>query len=385
MEFIQGIPQDLEKDTFISPDITNIIVLDDLMSTSAKDPRINDIFTEGSHHRNLSVIALNQNLYYGKDSTQKRNCHCLTLFNSPIDQQPIMTLARQMYPGDHMTYMKVFREAVKIPFGCLTVDLKPFTDETKRLRANVLKPINTNKSDTLNHSANHQRPGNIPPPVFYQESKTLTDDMATIIKTSCMDCGQLFAAPIDLQKHVKRGCPEADSSDVEEGIYTRKRSRYESDSEYDEDMEYTDNELDDDEEGFELLVQKVWDNYDHIYQKKMDELMESDDLSEEKARREASSMLHSKYKRALVKEYKSFLNLMFLMKSSPIHIQITNDINKYVDEGSKFDSALDMAIKRNNYVFDGVLNKFDDDDDDDDDDDTSDGDSNTEEQSSDDE
>jgi hypothetical protein len=36
------------------------------MSTAAKDPRINDLFTEGSHHRNLTVIALNQNLYFGK-------------------------------------------------------------------------------------------------------------------------------------------------------------------------------------------------------------------------------------------------------------------------------------------------------------------------------
>ena len=40
--------------------------MDDLMSTAAKDPRINDLFTEGSHHRNLTVIALNQNLYFAK-------------------------------------------------------------------------------------------------------------------------------------------------------------------------------------------------------------------------------------------------------------------------------------------------------------------------------
>ena len=71
-----------------------MIVLDDLMSTSAKDPRINDLFTEGSHHRNPSVIALTQNLYFGKDPTQRRNCQYLVLFNNPIDQQPIATLAR---------------------------------------------------------------------------------------------------------------------------------------------------------------------------------------------------------------------------------------------------------------------------------------------------
>ncbi|CAC5424530.1 unnamed protein product [Mytilus coruscus] len=36
-----------------------MIILDDLMSTSAKDSRINDLFTEGSRHRNLSVEPRN--------------------------------------------------------------------------------------------------------------------------------------------------------------------------------------------------------------------------------------------------------------------------------------------------------------------------------------
>ena len=60
IEFIQGIPLDLEQDSFIDPRIRNLVVLDDLMSTASKDSRINDLFTEGSHHRNLSVdVRLN--------------------------------------------------------------------------------------------------------------------------------------------------------------------------------------------------------------------------------------------------------------------------------------------------------------------------------------
>jgi hypothetical protein len=49
-----------------------VIVLDDLMSTATKDPGINDLFTEGSHHRNLSVVTLKQNLFFGKDPTQRK-------------------------------------------------------------------------------------------------------------------------------------------------------------------------------------------------------------------------------------------------------------------------------------------------------------------------
>ena len=68
---------DLDGDDLFDPRIRNVIVLDDLMSIAAKDPRINNLFTEGSHHRNLTVIALNQNMYFGKDLTQRRNCHYL--------------------------------------------------------------------------------------------------------------------------------------------------------------------------------------------------------------------------------------------------------------------------------------------------------------------
>ena len=39
------------------------------------------------------------NMYFGKDPTQRRNCHYLVLFKNPIDRQPIATLGRQMYPG----------------------------------------------------------------------------------------------------------------------------------------------------------------------------------------------------------------------------------------------------------------------------------------------
>ena len=70
---------DLDSDDFFDPLIRNAIVLDDL-------------FTEGNHHRNLTVIALNQNMYFGKDPTQRRNGHYLVLFKNPIDRQTVATL-----------------------------------------------------------------------------------------------------------------------------------------------------------------------------------------------------------------------------------------------------------------------------------------------------
>ena len=111
VEFVQGIPLDLEQDTFIHPKVRNLIILDDLISTCSKNSRVNELFTEESHHRNLSVIAINQNLYYNKDPTQRRNCHYLVLYNNPIDKNQVQTLARQMYPENPQHLMRYFKDA----------------------------------------------------------------------------------------------------------------------------------------------------------------------------------------------------------------------------------------------------------------------------------
>lgn len=66
VEFIQGrhVPLYKEQDSLIHPETRNLEFLDDLMSTAAKDSRINELFTEGSRHRDLSVMAINLNMYH---------------------------------------------------------------------------------------------------------------------------------------------------------------------------------------------------------------------------------------------------------------------------------------------------------------------------------
>ena len=86
----------MEKDSYIDPSVRNLIVLDDLMATAAKD------------HRNLSVVVLNQNLYHSKDPTQRRNCQYQVLFKNPVDKQQIITLGRQMYPGKVPYFLQKF-------------------------------------------------------------------------------------------------------------------------------------------------------------------------------------------------------------------------------------------------------------------------------------
>ena len=76
-------------------------MFDDQMIYASKDKRIVNLFTLGSHHRNLSVIYIVQNLFHqGKGTCSiSLNSPYLVLFKNSRDKLQILILAKQMYPG----------------------------------------------------------------------------------------------------------------------------------------------------------------------------------------------------------------------------------------------------------------------------------------------
>ena len=63
IEFIKDLPISLDEDSFLDPSVRNLIVIVDLMNSAANNQTVSDLFTKGSHHRNLSVFCLLQNIY----------------------------------------------------------------------------------------------------------------------------------------------------------------------------------------------------------------------------------------------------------------------------------------------------------------------------------
>ena len=86
----------------------NLIVIDDQMIEAGKDNRIVNLFTKRSHHRNLSVIYIMQNLFHqGKGNRSiSLNSHYLVLFKNPRDKLQILTLAKQIYPSETAWFIK---------------------------------------------------------------------------------------------------------------------------------------------------------------------------------------------------------------------------------------------------------------------------------------
>jgi hypothetical protein len=94
VEFVQGLP-DFDA---LDPAEKHLIIINDQMDDV--DQRVTNLFTKYSHHRNLSVMLIVQNLFninkYHR--TISLNTHYMVLFKNPRDMSQIMALAHQMYP-----------------------------------------------------------------------------------------------------------------------------------------------------------------------------------------------------------------------------------------------------------------------------------------------
>lgn len=137
IEFFDGLPEDWSE--IIDPRVRNLIILDDLMYECGNDPEITKLFTKGSHHCNLSVIYVVQNLFHqAKESrTISLNSHYIVLFKNPRDRSQIINLAKQMYPGQTKFMVESYSDSTAKPYSFLLVDLKPNCPEEYRLRSNI--------------------------------------------------------------------------------------------------------------------------------------------------------------------------------------------------------------------------------------------------------
>jgi hypothetical protein len=134
VEFIEGLP-DIKK---LDPKKRTLVIIDDLMMET--DKSVTHLFTKGSHHQNLSVLHLVQNLFDKNkhNRTISLNAQYLVIFKNPRDASQITHLAKQMYPGHVHFLQEVFANATSKAYGYLLVDLKQETPEHLRLRTDIM-------------------------------------------------------------------------------------------------------------------------------------------------------------------------------------------------------------------------------------------------------
>jgi len=114
-----------------------VLIIDDLMQET--NETVVNLFTKGSHHRNISIMYLAQNLFPKNKfaRTISLNAHYMILFKNPRDASQFANLARQMYSKGWQFAVEAYKDATQQPYSYLLVDLRPEQDDDLRLRANI--------------------------------------------------------------------------------------------------------------------------------------------------------------------------------------------------------------------------------------------------------
>ena len=134
VEFIKGLPPaDLENTT----GQPLLVVLDDLQEQATKSDSVESLFTKGSHHQNMTVIYLTQNLFrQGKNARNiGLNAHYFVLFKNPRDIGQIGYLGRQL--GCCNFLKRAFQDATEEKYGYLVIDLNPHSEDQYRYRTHI--------------------------------------------------------------------------------------------------------------------------------------------------------------------------------------------------------------------------------------------------------
>lgn len=128
VEFREGLPQSTDfPDT-----LPKLVIIDDLMRESKGS--VIDLFTKGSHHRNISLIFISQNLFHKGQREMSLNSDYIIIFKSPRDASQIYCMGRQMFVENSKFLVEAYNDATSEPHGYILLDLTQTCPEWGRVR-----------------------------------------------------------------------------------------------------------------------------------------------------------------------------------------------------------------------------------------------------------
>lgn len=133
--FVEGLPKDIES--YANRDSSALWIIDDLMAEVRNNREAELLFTRGSHHLNLTVVYINQNVCCQGKSTKtiSLNTHVNVLFRNPRDVMQIARMDSQMGMGGLLK--EAYADVTQQPFSYLVVDLSPFNHSEIKLSTKI--------------------------------------------------------------------------------------------------------------------------------------------------------------------------------------------------------------------------------------------------------
>jgi len=128
-----GLPDDGCLKKFKKP---TLLVLDDFMG-KADERYLTDLYTKKSHHQNIGVILLTQNIFDKSLKVARNNSQYIVLMKAPSAALGIRTLGSQLFLGQIKYFIDAYGQATERPYGYLLLDMHASSDPAFRLRSNV--------------------------------------------------------------------------------------------------------------------------------------------------------------------------------------------------------------------------------------------------------
>lgn len=135
IEYLSKIPEkfeNYEKEPLL-------VILDDMMNDANSSVQVCELFTKGSHHRNISVVLITQNIFHQSKYCRdiSLNAKYIIIFKNPRDKAQFNHLARQIYPENVKAIQKIYKEITTIGHSYLLIDLSQGINDLLRFRTNI--------------------------------------------------------------------------------------------------------------------------------------------------------------------------------------------------------------------------------------------------------
>jgi len=117
-----------------------LLVIDDLQSELCSSREMADLFMKKSHHLNISVILILQNIF--AQGSQMRNislnAHYQCAFKNNRDSEQLLRFGRQACPRQLPFFNDMLKDIFSTKFGYLFCDFHPTTPEQIKFRTEIL-------------------------------------------------------------------------------------------------------------------------------------------------------------------------------------------------------------------------------------------------------
>lgn len=152
VRFIEGYPDgEISDSSLFTADSKQLkcLVIDDIVHNAIRSPSFTELFTIISHHENMIVIGILQNLYaYTPSQRQQinniiRNCSYLVLFPERRSLAACRQIATAYFSGEQYRLLEPFKAVMKdsaARYQYLVIDFLN-QDEDMQVRLNGLRPM----------------------------------------------------------------------------------------------------------------------------------------------------------------------------------------------------------------------------------------------------